>query len=228
MLVRCSSLGKIMTNARSKKEVLSQTAKSYVKQTLLEDEFGIKNEFWSRYTDKGNEVEQKSIDLCNDVLDFGFMYKNEERFTNKYITGEPDIITDVVVDIKSSWDASTFPLFEDKLPNKDYFYQVQGYMWLTGKRKAYIAYCLVDTPQQIVEDEIRREHWKQQKIDECLEVRDYVQSKHQFSHIPKDNRVKLFRVDYDKEVIQAIKTRIEACREYYEELKEKLTINVEQ
>ena len=42
MLVRCSSLGKIMTNARSKKEVLSKTAKSYVKQTLLEDEFGIK------------------------------------------------------------------------------------------------------------------------------------------------------------------------------------------
>jgi len=29
-------------------------------------------------------------------------------------------------------------------------------------------------------------------------------------------------------VIQAIKTRIEACREYYEELKEKLTLNVEQ
>ena len=103
MLVRCSSLGKIMTNARSKKEVLSQTAKSYVKQTLLEDEFGIKNEFWSRYTDKGNEVEQHSIDLCNDVLDFGFMYKNEERFTNKYITGEPDIITDVVVDIKFNY-----------------------------------------------------------------------------------------------------------------------------
>ena len=44
----------------------------------------------------------------------------------------------------------------------------------------------------------------------------------------KKNRVKLFRVDYDKEVIQAIKTRIEECREYYNELKAKLTLNVEQ
>ena len=228
MIVRCSALGKIMTNARSKKEVLSQTAKTYVKQTLLEDEYNIKNEFWSRYTDKGNEVELNSIQLCNDVLDFGFMYKNEERFTNKYITGEPDVITDVIVDIKSSWDASTFPMFEDKLPTKDYYYQVQGYMWLTGKRKSYVVYCLVDTPQQIVEDEIRREHWKMQQIDESLEIREYVQSKHQFGHIPKQNRVKLFRVDYDKEVIQAMKTRIEACREYYKELKEKLTLKVEQ
>ena len=37
-----------MTNARSKKEVLSQTEKSYVKKTLLEDEFGIKKDsYWN-------------------------------------------------------------------------------------------------------------------------------------------------------------------------------------
>ena len=38
--VRCSSLGAIMTNSRSKKEVLSQSAKGYIKQYILEKKFG--------------------------------------------------------------------------------------------------------------------------------------------------------------------------------------------
>ena len=38
-------------------------------------------------------------------------------------------------------------------------------MWLTGKTEALLCYCLVNTPLEIVEDEIRREHWKQFKIE---------------------------------------------------------------
>ncbi len=64
-------------------------------------------------------------------------------------------------------------------------YLTQGYMWLTGKDEALLCYCLVNTPFQIVEDEVRREHWKQGLIDESLDVRDFVQKKHNFDHIPK-------------------------------------------
>jgi len=223
MKIRCSSIGKIMTSPKTKGELLSQTTKTYLQELAIEEVYGIRKEFSSRYTDKGNEVEDLSIALCNDVLDLGFIYKNEEHFTNDWITGTPDVNTnEILLDVKSSYDATTFPFFDTKLTNKSYFYQLQGYMWLTGKQESLLCYCLIDTPLQIVEDEIRREHWKASLIEEDLNLRDFVQAKHTFGHIPKEKRLKTFIIERDNEVIEEIKTRIEECREYYNDLLIKL------
>ena len=217
--IRCSALGKIMTNARSKSEVLSKTCKSYLQELAIEEMYGIKKEFSSRYTDKGIEVERTSIDLVQDNCDFGFMYKNEEHFENDYLTGTPDVNTDnILLDVKSSYDATTFPWFEEEIPNKDYYYQLQGYMALCNKRKSVLAYCLVNTPFQIVEDEVRRAHWKEHLIDESEELRADVEARHNFDHIPPEKRIKTFEVRYDKDVVKAIYERIKECRKYYETL----------
>jgi hypothetical protein len=223
MKIRCSSIGKIMTSPKTKGELLSQTTKTYLQELAIEEVYGIRKEFSSRYTDKGNEVEDLSIALCNDVLDLGFIYKNEEHFTNDWITGTPDVNTnEILLDVKSSYDATTFPFFDTKLTNKSYFYQLQGYMWLTGKQESLLCYCLIDTPLQIVEDEIRREHWKASLIEEDLNLRDFVQAKHTFGHIPKEKRLKTFKIERDEDVIEEIKTRIEQCREYYNDLIQQL------
>ena len=217
--IRCSAIGKIMTNARSKSEVLSKTCKSYLQELAIEEMYGIKKEFSSRYTDKGIEVERESIDLVQDNCDFGFMYKNEEHYENDFLTGTPDVNTDnILLDVKSSYDATTFPWFEEEIPNKDYYFQLQGYLALTKKRKAILAYCLVNTPFQIVEDEVRRAHWKEHLIDESEELRADVEARHNFDHIPPEKRIKTFEVRYDKEVIKAIYERIKECRKYYETL----------
>ena len=220
MKIRCSQIGKIMTSSRNKSESLSQTAKSYLLELAVENKYGIQKEFWSRYTDKGNQVEDESIKLVEKVLNLGFMYKNEENLENDWITGTPDINTDVLIDVKSSWDAFTFfeKVVEDELKNKDYYYQLQGYMWLTNKQEAYLCYCLVDTPLQIVEDEIRREHWKNNLIDENDDLRAFVEAKHSYSHIDTQKRVKTHVIKRDEKVIEAIKTRIEECREYYNQI----------
>lgn len=219
MKIRCSAIGKIMTSPKSKGEVLSQTTKTYLQELAIEEIYGIRKEFSSRYTDKGNEVEDLSIALCNDVLDIGFIYKNEEHFTNDWITGTPDVNTsEILLDVKSSYDATTFPFFDLELTNKSYFYQMQGYMYLTGKEESLLCYCLIDTPLQIVEDEIRREHWKASLIEESLDLRAFVQAKHTFGHIPKEKRLKTFKIAKDDKVIEDIKTRIEQCREYYNNL----------
>ena len=223
MKIRSSAIGKIMTNPKTKGETLSQTTKTYLQELAVQEVYNIRKEFSSRYTDKGNEVEELSIALCNDVLGLGFIYKNEEHFSNDWITGTPDVNTnEILLDVKSSWDATTFPFFDTELKNKDYFYQLQGYMWLTDKEESLLCYCLIDTPLQIVEDEIRREHWKASLIEESLDLRAFVQAKHTFGHIPKEKRVKTFKIAKDDEVIEAIKTRIEECREYYNELINKL------
>jgi hypothetical protein len=217
--IRCSAIGKIMTNARSKSEVLSKTCKSYLEELALEEVYGIRKEFSSRYTDKGNEVERESIDLAQDVLDMGFMYKNTEFYENDFLTGTPDVNTDTcLLDVKSSYDASTFPFFAEEIPNKDYMYQLQGYMALTGKRKSILAYCLVNTPYDIVEDEIRRAHWKHHLIDESDELRAEVEAKHVFDHIPMEKRIKSFHVRYDKDIVKAIYDRVKECRVYYDQV----------
>jgi hypothetical protein len=82
--VRCSALGAIMTNPRSKTETLSETTKTYVKEMVLEHKYGIRKEFTSKYTDKGLQCEDEAIALVNDVLGLGFIFKNEEHFKRIY------------------------------------------------------------------------------------------------------------------------------------------------
>ena len=223
MKIRCSALGRLMTAPRNKTELLSQTAKSYIQELVLEHKYGIKKEFSSRYTDKGLQCEDEAITLVNDVLGLGFIFKNEEHFQNDWITGTPDVNTnEILLDIKCSYEASTFPFFETEIPTPAYFYQLQGYLWLTGKTEALLCYCLVNTPIEIVEDEVRREHWKHKVIDEDLEIRDFVQKKHNFDQIPDNRKVKVFKVERDETIISEIQNKVEEARIYYNLLTEVL------
>ena len=219
MKIRCSALGRLMTAPRNKTELLSQTAKTYIQELVLEHKYGIKKEFSSRYTDKGLQCEDEAISLVNDVLGLGFIFKNEEHYENDFITGTPDVNTnEILLDIKCSYEASTFPFFETEIPTLAYFYQLQGYLWLTGKNEALLCYCLVNTPIEIVEDEIRREHWKHFKIDEDAEIREFVEKKHNFDQIPDNRKVKVFTIERDETVIWAIQNKVEEARIYYNNL----------
>ena len=223
MKIRCSSLGKIMTSPKSKGEVLSQTAKTYLKELALEEKFGIRKEFSSRYTDKGNTQEDLAIEMASQVLNLPFALKNTEYFENEFIKGTPDLILeDEIIDIKCSWDGTTFPWFEDELPNKDYYWQLFGYMWLTGRTKARVVYCLVDTPEDIVQDEIRRTSWKKFEIDVTEETENEVRAKHEFSHISENKRVRAFKIELNEANIEQVKEKLLHAREYYNELIERL------
>lgn len=223
MKIRCSSLGKLMTSPKSKTEILSQTAKTYLKELALEEKFGIKKEFSSRYTDKGNIQEDTAIEMASQVLNLPFALKNTEYFENEFIKGTPDLILeDEIIDIKCSWDGTTFPWFEDELPNKDYFWQLVGYMWLTGRSKARVVYCLVDTPEDIVQDEIRRTSWKKFEIDVTEETENEVRAKHEFSHISENKRVRAYFVELTDEDIDKVKEKLLHAMEYYNDLINKL------
>lgn len=217
-----------MTNPRSGVG-LSETTKAYIQELFLEYEYGIRKEFWSRYTDKGIAVEKDSIRLANEVLDWGLTEEyiengGQEYFKNEWIHGSTDVFTDwMLADVKSCWSGTTFPWFEETLKSKDYYYQLQGYMWLTGHDTSDLAYCLVNTPEQMVLDEIRREHWKQDSVwqgDENSDIVDFVRAKHTFDHIPKENRVRNYVIDINKKTIEDIKERILLVRDYYETLRE--------
>ena len=211
--IRASQVGKIMTSSRSKGDVLSKTAKSYLEQLAKEEMLGVRTEFSSKYTDKGNLVEDDSIALVEKVEGLEFLYKNEEHLSNEYLTGTPDVLTDdVLIDVKSSWNVGTFPMFDKELKNKDYYYQLQAYMWLTGKTESYLCYCLIDTPKFIIKAEVRKLHKPRYSDIKAIIL------KHKFNEDTEKYRVKTFKVELDAEVITQIKERIEVCREYHNNL----------
>ena len=79
----------------------------------------------------------------------------------------------------------------------------------------------MNTPEDMVLDEIRREHWKQNSVwngDEDEEIVEYVRSKHNFTRFPEAMRVKNFIIERDEDIIKNIYERVEACREYYHTL----------
>ena len=70
----------------------------------------------------------------------------------------------------------------------------------------------------MVEDEVRRAHWKENLIDENEELPLHVEAQHNFDNIPAERRIKTFEVRYDKDVVKAIYDRVKECREYYKTL----------
>ncbi len=194
--IRASAAGKLMTSARSKSELLSETTKSYAKEWLTEQIYGFRKEIKSKYIYKGLVMEDEAIDKAIEWLDLPFAIKNEQYFENDFIKGTPDLIVDgVVYDIKCSWDAYTFPIFENDIPNKDYFYQLQCYMHLTGCTKAVLTYVLLNTPEEVV-----------------------FETPQNYDDLDKKYRIKTFEIDYDQSVIDTLIERVKLTREYLETL----------
>lgn len=219
-----------MTNPRSKPknpetagDVLSKTARTRVQEAYLRKNFGIKKDISNKYIDKGVEQEDESIKLFAKVSGIFGVTKNKEYFKNDHFIGTPDIITeDAIIDVKTAWSGDTYPWFDTELPNKDYLYQVLSYMDLTGKRKGYVAYCLTNASEGMIQDEIRRSVWRKKLIDptdeQLLKVEDEVRGQMEFDHVPDRLRVKIFEIEYNETLLNSMKERVELCGEYYNEL----------
>lgn len=206
------TLGELLAK-KNAKPTLSQTTKSYLHQLHKEELFNRRKEISSKYLDKGIQVEEQSITLYSNVSN-KFFIKNKKRFSNDFITGEPDNIQGKVRDIKSSWDFSTFPLYETGIPNQDYYWQLQGYMALTLLDKAELIYCLVDTPEMIVDDEKRRTGWKLGFIELPEELEKEIEENMSYADIPNQIKVKVFPVQKDEKGLEALYAQIEICRDY--------------
>lgn len=193
---------------------LSEGAKTYCEQWVKEKIYGRRREFSNKYTEKGNQCEPAAIDLyCK--INGVFAVKNEAFFENEYMTGTPDLILpDVVADIKNSWDAFTFPLFDADLPSKDYYAQAQIYMNLTGKRKASINYCLINAPEELIDREARNASYRAGMNEVDMELYDEVRAKMTYDDIPDGFRFKSFPVTYDEKYISDLEHRVRLCREY--------------
>lgn len=227
-LIRASSVGYLMTEpvAKADKEagVLSKTAQKHLIEVYIAEKYGRKRDIQTKQMKKGVEAEQDSIDLLSMYLKLPFS-KNEERFKNDFITGLPDIINgDTIIDIKSSYDLWTFlGNIPDKLDNL-YYWQMQSYMWLTGTRKATIAYCLVNTPESIIQQE---KYYLLKKMDviseespEFIKEAMKIEFNMTFDDISINERILTFNVNRSEDDILRIQNKVEKSREYLQTIQD--------
>ena len=200
MKFRASSLGKLMTSSRTKGEVLSQTAKSYIIQLAKENFYGYRTELTNKYVLKGLEQEQDSIDLLNAVR-FENYVKNEERASNEYLTGCCDIITeDLILDLKTSWSLDTFPATSYELKDlNDYEWQGRAYMYLYDRPTFELVYVMVST------------------YPELLSQYDPMDM-HEVDHIDPAKRITSIRFERDKELEIRMEEKLLAASLFYDQV----------
>jgi hypothetical protein len=200
--IRCSQIGKIMGV-----KGIGLTGKGYCEDWYKEKIYSKRKSFTSKYTEKGNKVEDDSLDFIADNLGYGMIVKNEKVFYDDFMTGTPDaILKEIIIDVKNSWDCFTFPLFNNKTPNKDYYWQAQGYMNLTGIENYKLVYTLMNTPKELIEKEYIYS-------DQSVSFDDF-EKEFTYDNIDPKYRIKVFDIKKNEDDIQKIKDRVNECREY--------------
>lgn len=202
-MIRCHAISPIMTNPRSKNEEWSETAKTAMLNIAREDLFGVRKDLDDvRCIQKGKDCEDAAIQLYNDV----FLYDlkkidSTERRSNGIISGEPDLVASSSrkgVDIKVAWSLLTFPLTADQAGKKEYEWQARGYMALFDLPEWEIAYCAMDTPEEILKP------WDDPKIH----LID--------SAIPMHHRITIATFTRDMEIEKKMLERCAAANEWIE------------
>lgn len=206
-LFRCSSLHKLIGDGRSKAAVISDTAKSAIRDIVKEDLYGFRSFTGNQYTAKGNLLEDLAIEMSGKMR-FRNYQKHVGRVENELITGECDVLDlerKLIIDTKVTWDIGTHPFFQDeameKVKKAGYDVQMQAYMWLYDCEVAHVDFWLFPCPPELLKD------WDD--IDQLV---------HLVEAIDIRERKTTVTIERDEAVIQKIKDKIPHCQNYYEQL----------
>jgi len=195
---------------------LSETAKSYCKEWLISQITGKEKEVKSKYLERGKAMEDAAIERVSNHYGVDLV-KNKEQSENEYFTGEYDTkSSEIVIDAKVPYDCFTFPFFDTQI-DKDYYGQLQGYMELTGLKKASLCYCLENgSPEQI--EKLSWQIAKEKDKDEP-DIEDWEEAENQlnYDHLPSNLRIKVFEFERDNEYIEEAKDRVLMARKYIKE-----------
>lgn len=202
ILIHPSSISKIMPDAKGKGEILSVGAKTYLKGIAREIMYGFSQELDVKYTRKGLACEVDSIALLNTVY-FKNYVKNEKRIETDLMSGECDILQPGYVrDTKTAWSLATFPCIQEDAHDKDYEWQLRGYMHLYDKPVAYLDFCMVTTPE---------------------DLRKYEQAElHEVDHIDPRLRVTTVMYERDMELEAKMLEKCRAAQIYIEQIKRQI------
>lgn len=219
IIFRASMVGGLMTNPDNGKLPSGAITilDKMVSQKLL-DWRDAEFDFFT--TEKGKRCEGDSIELYNEVNDT-FYVKNVERITKDVstgliidhdtglifdraqpvLTGECDLIDfkeSLVIDIKTAYSKATYPLVLKM--SRLYEWQLRSYMHLYNVDHAELAYCLVNTP------------------DDLIQKKDPLEW-HNVDNIRNDLKVSTLRIKRDLVKENQLINRLKICADYvYQQL----------
>ena len=230
LLIRCSSLGLLMTTPRSidpalmtpelerikglKKRTdeekalledalnrtLSETAKSHVRSLAAQAIYGVEFEISSKAIEKGLALEGAAIELVNRVRGLSLV-KNTERRTDGYLTGEADCFDRQAREGHDTKVAWSIGTFPIVLADC----ADDDYLWqMRGYMKLWDA---------------ERWHVQYALLDTPEELIGYEpQAMHFVSHIPEHLRLTTWTVERDRSVEPLIELKVKLARAYMEQV----------
>lgn len=152
-------LWQIMTDPRSKSELLSKTCISYLEDWVKENHFWRRKILKTNAIQKGIECESEAVFILNKALWTNYkkaVYAKWEKMDNGRCTGHEDIDWgDHTIDTKVCESFDTFPIFDEEA-DKNYWWQWQAYMRLKWEnhKKHTVAKVLVNSPKRIIEQKL--------------------------------------------------------------------------
>lgn len=217
--IHASRAGMLMTEPKLKTDKdngnLSEGAKTFIRELWIQKTYNRRKDIANKFVEKGLLNEETSIDFAS-LVHNELYEKNELLFANDFLIGTPDIITEThIIDVKSSYSIWTFQ--ESELTNL-YYYQLQSYMELTGRKQAKLIYCLTDAPEATIQRELKSAMWKLQ-VSELPDLEEKLRRELCYSDIPLKDKVKVFDVEYNGDDIAKLYGKIEKARTYFGTLK---------
>jgi hypothetical protein len=204
ILIRCSSLGKLMTDptaaAIKAGEILSVGAKSAVRDLAAQDILGMVFEVDAKQMAKGIRLEEDAIALLNRLRGLSLV-KNTERRNNGFITGECDLFDADRKrghDLKCAWSGATFPILAEDIGGSQrtaYEWQARGYMALWDADEWEVNFALLDTPEDLI-------GWESAAM-------------HFVGHIPEHMRLTTWTIKRDATLEAKMAEKVKAARDYY-------------
>ena len=223
---RASEAHYLYARGRTKTPQLTEGAKTWLQEVWLRENCGIRPEVHSKQMWKGREVEDEAIRIyCKYYNDGKPIFKNQERLTEKQLTGECDARNreqNRIIEIKNSYNPLSFIKADRK---REYAAQVQVYMHLWDADQAHLAYCLLDLPDWLYQDELRRYCYQAQILDpehpdhkEELEAhrRQFIYSDN--PKMPEVSRIKVYVFERDPDFMERILEGVELANDYYSKL----------
>lgn len=167
---------------------LPKTCKTFLHEWYANDN----EDIYSKYTAKGEMVEDDLIDFAIAQLGYGIGEKNRVRISDEYFTGECDVdLSECVIDVKAAWNKTTLHQRVIEKIDEDYKLQLEIYCHLYGKPKGILFHGLMDTPPDA------------NNGNEVI-----------YSDLPDKERWFAFTIPANPTRIDQVRERVLMCREY--------------
>lgn len=225
-----------MTNPRTKKAQeageLSETCKAHVREWVISTTYKRRKIFSTRATLKGTQEETASLMTLEDYRGEKGLFKCKDRFEDDWMLGHPDCLNgDEVIEIKTPYDLFSFHK-QDGVKTatgySGYGWQLQGYMALTGMKFGTLAYVLTNSPEYIIESEIKKawyahhidtpeeQDWFDKEVEPRIRANHIYSGLKNFPDIPVTERVIEYDTEYDEEAVNRIRERVDLINYYLE------------